>query len=222
VFVKPTGGWHDMTQTAILTASDGAIGDQLGWGIATDGKTIVVGAPFATVKSVKWAGALYVFVRPATGWSDMTQTAKLTPTYEVGGQLGYTTSISGNTVVSSAEGNVYVFARPETGWADMTPSATLSPPIGQGLISCAAISSGVVVAGSTGPYPQNYGEVYAFLKPQDGWQTTSSPNALYVPNPDGGPQELGYSIAVNGTTAVSGAAWFDNGTGAAYVFAPRK
>jgi hypothetical protein len=46
VFVKPGGGWSSGTQTAKLTASDGAAGDALGAsvGVSSDGSTVVAGA----------------------------------------------------------------------------------------------------------------------------------------------------------------------------------
>lgn len=45
VFVKPPGGWRDMTETAKLTASDAAFQDDFGSSAAIDGDTVVVGAP---------------------------------------------------------------------------------------------------------------------------------------------------------------------------------
>ena len=44
VFNKPASGWNDTTQTAVLTASDGQIGDALGLSVAISGETIVAGA----------------------------------------------------------------------------------------------------------------------------------------------------------------------------------
>jgi FG-GAP repeat len=223
VFVRPTGGWQDMEQKAILSASDGASGDQLGWSVSVSGNTVVAGAPYAEVNSIPEAGAVYAFVEPSGGWTDMTQTAKLTPTYDIGGELGSTTSISDNTVVATGDANAYLFVMPPGGWTDMTPTAALestNPPFG---FNCAAVSGNVVVAGSeTMPsYPLDYGQVYAFLKPKAGWQTTSISNASYQASASGGSQMLGYSVAVSEETAVAGAAWFDNGVGAAYVFAPQ-
>ena len=44
VFVKPAGPWMNATQTARLTASDGAGADALGISVAISGNTIVAGA----------------------------------------------------------------------------------------------------------------------------------------------------------------------------------
>ena len=62
VFVKPLGGWGDMTQTAMLTPSDGAAGDDFGSVVAIDGNTVIVGAAGGS----NFNGAAYVFVEPAS------------------------------------------------------------------------------------------------------------------------------------------------------------
>jgi len=67
VFVKPVSGWGDSAQTAELTAS-GPEG-LLGLSVAIGGDTAVVGAPGANNDQ----GAAYVFVKPKSGWKNMTQ-----------------------------------------------------------------------------------------------------------------------------------------------------
>jgi len=44
VFIKPGGGWTDMTQTDKLTAGDGAANDEFGISVSVSNNTIVVGA----------------------------------------------------------------------------------------------------------------------------------------------------------------------------------
>src|SRR4051812_15382880 len=65
-------------QEAKLTASDGAADNDLGVSVAISGDTVVAGADRATVGTHPEQGAAYVFVKPATGWANATQTAKLT------------------------------------------------------------------------------------------------------------------------------------------------
>ena len=43
VFVRPSAGWASATETAKLTASDGARGDDFGGSVSVDGNTMVVG-----------------------------------------------------------------------------------------------------------------------------------------------------------------------------------
>ena len=78
VFTEPGSGWANMTQTAKLTASDGAADDRFGDSVSISGNTVVVGAPNATVGGNSGQGAAYVFTEPGSGWANMTQTAKLT------------------------------------------------------------------------------------------------------------------------------------------------
>jgi hypothetical protein len=224
VFVEPAGGWKDMTQTAVLSASDGAAADQLGWAVGIDGTTVIASAPFAAVNGVKWAGAGYVFVRPPTGWEDMSQTAKLTPSYNNGGQLGVCVSISRGVVVAgSGAGVAYAFVEPSAGWSDMTPTAALASPSSAYGWNSVSISSNVIGVGADDApyYPLNYGAMFAFVRPPNGWQNTSSPNASYFGQPSGGSQMIGYSVAVGGRAFVTGAAAFRDDTGIVYLFAPQ-
>src|SRR5580704_4662182 len=85
-------------KTAKLTASDGQQFDTLGWNVAISGNTVAVGAPGATIGSNVGQGAIYIFVKPASGWANMTQTAKLTASDgQADSLLGRGVAISGNT-----------------------------------------------------------------------------------------------------------------------------
>ena len=93
-----------MTQTAKLTASDGAADDDFGISVSISGNTVVVGADDATVGGNSDQGAAYVFTEPGSGWTSMTQTAKLTASDGAANDyFGYSVSISGNTVVVGAD-----------------------------------------------------------------------------------------------------------------------
>ena len=151
-------------QVAKLTASDGQEGDSLGNSVAVAGDTIVVGAPFVTVNGFTDSGAVYVFVKPASGWANMTQTAKLTAS-DVGTTgisfLGVPVAISGKTIVAGAysetigsnfeQGAVYVFTEPAGGWADMTETAKLTASDGAAndRFGCGtSIDGGTIVIGA--------------------------------------------------------------------------
>jgi hypothetical protein len=60
-FVKPPGGWADMTETSKLTASDGAPSDFFGVSVALSGDTAVFGAHFDSHPGAGQAGSAYVF-----------------------------------------------------------------------------------------------------------------------------------------------------------------
>jgi hypothetical protein len=87
------------TQTAELTASDGAANDHLSSSVAIDGDTIVAGAPTDDGGS---PGATYTFAR--TGAPTRTETAKLTATDGRAFQLGSSVGVDGDTIVAGAPG----------------------------------------------------------------------------------------------------------------------
>ena len=130
VFTEPAGGWADATQTARLTASDGAANDQFGYSVAISGSAIVVGAPEPGVND----GAAYVFTRTAGNWA---QAAELTGSDGGGdGQFGWSVAISGTVIIAGApfaivneqdgQGAAYVFEEPAGGWASATQTAELT------------------------------------------------------------------------------------------------
>jgi hypothetical protein len=182
VFNKPTSGWKDMTQTAVLTASDGRIGDALGSSVAISRDTIVAGAWAANA----FVGAVYVFVRPANGWTNMTETAKLTSSDSLKeGSLGFSVAIDGDTIVAGAPViisldlpcRVYVYTKPAGGWVNMTQTAELSA---NGASSGSSFGGAVAVAGDTlavSATPKSRA-IYVFVKPAGGWKDTSRYRAL--------------------------------------------
>ena len=149
VFSEPASGWTNMTQTSTLTASDGQSYDGFGVSVAVSGNTVVVGADGAGT----YTGAAYVYSRPAAGWTNMSQTAKLAASDGTPwNRLGVSVAISGNTVVVGADHNgsstgaAYVYAKPAAGWANMAQSAKLTASDGQ---SEADFGLSVAVSGNT-------------------------------------------------------------------------
>ncbi len=60
LFQKPPDAWHDMTETAKITASDADANDQFG-AVALDGDTAVIGAAFGDSEGGPDTGAVYIF-----------------------------------------------------------------------------------------------------------------------------------------------------------------
>jgi FG-GAP repeat len=196
-FTMPASGWENTTQTAELTASDGAGEDQLGSSVAIAENTVVAGAPHHMVGSNTSQGAAYVFTIPASGWENTTQTAELTASD--GGQsdqLGSSVAISDGTIVAGApyhdlgwnlfQGMTYLFTPAGGGWTNATQTEELSASDGTGgdrLGSSVAIFEKTIVAGapfhvasyvSKGEARVREGTVYAFTPPAPGI-TISSP-----------------------------------------------
>jgi hypothetical protein len=234
VFVEPAGGWTKMTQTAKLTASDGLSYGEMGYSISVDGNTVVAGAPSPVSGRNYSPGSAYVFVEPVGGWTNTTQTAKLTGSDTANGnRLGNFVGISGNTVVAGAplatpgskpqQGAAYVFVEPTGGWANMTQTAKLTSSDGvrNGYFGRAvAISGNAVVVGAPNQMVNSAvgeGAVYEFLEPDGGWTSmteTVELNALHAGKSD----EVGCRVSVDGVNAVAGALG-GNKRGAVFVFA---
>ena len=133
VFTKPeSGGWADATETAKLTASDGAVDDEFGISVAVHGETVVVGAhQDDDATNGDNSGSAYVFDEPSGGWADATETAKLTALDAAeNDRYGYSVGVSGDTVVVGAysddsneanTGAAYFLRIP--GWTDIPDSA---------------------------------------------------------------------------------------------------
>ena len=56
VYTKPGPSWANATETAELTASDGAAGDELGLSVAVSGVTITAGEATSMLSVLSWPG----------------------------------------------------------------------------------------------------------------------------------------------------------------------
>ena len=237
LYVEPPGGWASMTQTAKLTASDGAASDDFGRSVGIDGNTVVVGAPYAAIGTNPAQGASYVFAEPEGGWGDMTQTAKLTASDGApGNRLGNFVAISGSAVVAGAplatvshfqQGAAYVFVMSASGWGDMTQTGKLtsSDGVAHGYFGrSVAISGTHAVVGAPNQTVGSFtgqGAVYEFAEPDSGWADTTETAQLNVANATSN-DFVGCRVGIDGSTVVAGAlGWRSNGVakeGAAFVF----
>ncbi len=244
VFSKPSSGpWVNATQTAELTASDGGTLNEVGFSVAISGSTIVAGARYGTVKGNLRQGALYVFSKPSSGpWVNATQTAELTASDGAAEDyLGASVAMSGSTIVAGApdhevsgqiyQGAVYVFAEPAGGYADgttatQTAELTVSGAGKEDFVGVSvAVSGATIVAGAdqTVEGHLNQGAIYVFSKPSSGPWINATQTAKLTASDGAETDELGYSVAISGSTIVAGAPHDFNlglaGPGAVYVFA---
>src|SRR5215471_10837501 len=232
VYVMPSGGWHDMTETAKLTASDGKNGDAFGDSVGISGDTIAVGAFFAPDQSGNsFAGKAYAFVRPGGGWTgSLHETAKLTASdSQLLNYMGASVAIAGNTIVAGSwghnnfQGAAYVFSMPQGGWADMTQTAQLTASAGKdgsNLGFSAPISGNTVILGSPGA-SHFKGQAYVYDVPSGIWSNMTETAKLRASNATEG-DSFGQSASINGNVVVIGAPGAVVGTkqgqGAAYIF----
>jgi len=228
VFERTGSTW---TQVDKLTASDPQADHRFSGALGISGDTIVVGAP----GDANWTGAVYVFDRPAAGWTDMTETAKLVAgDLTAGDVLGCSVDIDAGVVVAAARaqaggrGAVYVFAEPAGGWADAT-GETAKLTVSDGAASDlfgrdVAVSGDAILVGAdrVDAGATDTGAAYVYVKPATGWATATE-DARLVASDRAGEDEFGIAVALNGDVAVVGAhrcegAAAIESAGAAYVF----
>jgi hypothetical protein len=197
-----------------------------------------VGSPYEAIGAKQAQGGAYVYVEPASGWKNATQSAKLTASdgqqYD---EFATSVSISGQTIAAGAlgvnqtQGAAYVFVEPSSGWTNMTQTAKLTatgPNAGQELGSSVAIQNNFIVAGApwfshstnslTSPFFHE-GADYIFTEPATGWGNETQ-SAIVTGSDARFGAYLGSSVAISGNTIVSGALFNNYNVGAAYVFSP--
>ncbi len=230
VFVKPPSGWKNMTQTAKLTPSVFNGNDLFGESVAISGNIIVVGAPGTNQNQ----GAAYVFVKPPSGWKNMTETARLVASDGTVGDYFGQVTVSGSTVVvgaptatvnsNNSQGAAYVFTKSGAEATSSSPVFTevakLTASDGQpnSLFGSSASVSGdtVTIGAEQGDQDgiRSKGEAYVFVKPPTGWVSTTETAALKASDVGG---ELGQSVATNGSTVIAGAPAANFG-GTVYIY----
>jgi len=102
LFALPAEAQCTATETAMMTAGDGAAGDQFGISIAVDGDTAVVGAWLDDNAAGTNAGAAYVYQRDQGGPDAWGEVVKLTAPGTRGAAddaFGFSVAISGDTIV---------------------------------------------------------------------------------------------------------------------------
>ena len=233
MFVRPSTGWVNATETAKLTATDGAGNDYFGFSVSVDGDTVVVGA----YGDDNFTGSAYVFMKPSTGWASATERAKLTASDGAGNDwFGLSVSVDGNTVIGGAHldddngansGSAYVFVRPSDGeWATTTETAKLTASDGAASDAfgrSVSVDGDTVVVGAYGDDDNgsSSGSAYVFVRPSTGWAATTE-TAKLTASDRAAFDWFGYSVSVDGDTVVVGASLDDandSNSGSAYAFA---
>ena len=241
VFTKPAAGWSHAVQRAVLTARHGLSEELFGHSVAVSANTIVVGAPFRQVGRHIGQGAAYVFVKPASGWRNATQSATLSAARGAENEyFGESVAIAGATIVCGAPGRrvganaragaVDVFERPASGWAG-SPGERAQLTASDGKANDAlgisvAISGATAVAGAdlhaTGANA-GQGAAYVFVRPASGWKSATQAAELTAGAGAGQAGELfAHDVAISANTIAAGAPDRAQGAssdaGAIYVF----
>jgi len=174
-----------IAQQAYLKASNTGAGDAFGWSVAVSGDTVVVGAPAEASNapgvngnqsdnSAPYSGAVYVFVRNGTNWSQQAYLKASNPGgrplgQEFGDLFGFSVAMSGNTLLVGAfqedsnatgvngnqtndsapdSGAAYVFVRNGTNWTQQAYLKASNTGAGDRFGISVSVSGETVVVGS--------------------------------------------------------------------------
>ena len=177
VFVRSAGVW---TEQAKLLASDGAMGDLLGSSVSISGEVVAAGAIAADTAGGADAGAVYVFVRTGTDWTEAQKI--VAPDGAALDAFGVSVSVSGETLVVGSEGDDTA-AGTDTGsaWAldrspgTWTPRQKLVPPAaaaGDGFGHAVWLDGNTLLAGAhlaDTAAGVDSGAAYVFVRPGTTW-----------------------------------------------------
>ena len=148
----------------------------------------------------------------------LVQDAELTDLGEDGEYFfGFSVAIDGGTVVVGAneatvegtehQGAAFVFTQPAGGWSGSLHQVAELTSNSAGAYSnfgwSVAISGETIVVGARN-VGVSYGAVYEFTEPAGGWKGTLQPTATLA-TPGGFNYDLGYAVAISGSTVVAGA-----------------
>jgi hypothetical protein len=241
VFVRDVTGW---TWQATLTASNAEVNDDFGASVAIDGDTVVVGAIFEagdgsspSNNDLNTAGAVYVFTRSGTAWSQQAYLKASNP--GLGDRFGEQVAISGDTIAvgvpledsdgdqsnnnAADSGAVYVFKRSGTAWSQDAYLKAGNIGTTDDFGRAVGVDGDTLVVGAhqedgsattiNGPYDDgrfNAGAAYVYVRSGSTW---SQQAYLKSANPDEF-DEFGWGVAVSGDTVAVGVSREDsNATG---------
>jgi len=218
IFTNSGSGW---VQQAELTPPPDDQWYGFGWSVALSGDTALIGAYESTVDGLGQAGAVYVFTRNGSIW---TQQVKLTaPDNAQGLFFGSSVSLSGDTALIGAYGKVvngypyagaaYVFTLSGSSWTQQAELITADSFQFDQFGWAVALDgdTALISANTKGIYPYGpAGAAYIFTRAGSTWSQQAKLSA-----PDGVSNRFGISLALYNGTAIIGSY---NYPSAAYIF----
>jgi hypothetical protein len=253
IFTRSGAQW---TQQAYVKASNTDSGDNFGVSVALSGNTLAVGATgeASNAKGIDGdqtntlapnAGAVYVFTRSATVWSQQAYVKASNTRQDYA--FGYSVALDGDTLAVGSTGEssnakgidgdqtntltpnagaVYVFTRSGTVWSQQAYVKASNPDSGDNFGYSVALSGDTLAAGATGEASDGSsqfdnslsgaGAAYVFLRSGVTWTQQAYIKATNPPpNSD---DNFGWSLALLDDTLVVGAPGQNTNTGAGYLF----
>ena len=176
------------------------------------------------VQTANGAGAAYIFTRTGSVWTE--QTKLLASDGKVGNWFGYSVALDGNTALIGAHGEdtggsnagaAYVFTRTGSTWTQQTKIQASDAQSNNYFGKSVALDGNTAIVGAYGEDTGGNnagGAAYIFTRTNSVWTQQGLP--LTASN-SGNSDLFGYSVALDGDTALIGAHGEDTG-GAAYIF----
>ena len=254
VFTRNGTTW---SQQAYVKASNTNGDDNFGYAVALSGDTLAVGATGEASNatgingdqsntSQPNAGAVYVFTRNGTAWSQQAY-VKASNT-DSDDNFGYAVALSGDTLAVGATGEasnatgvngdqsntsqpnagaVYVFTRNGTAWSQQAYVKASNTDGDDNFGNAVALSGDMLAVGATGEasdgisqFDNNLsgaGAVYVFIRNGTAW--TQQAYIKAASPPPASDDNFGWSLALLGNTLGVGVPGQDSNTGAGYLFA---
>jgi CxxC motif-containing protein (DUF1111 family)/subtilisin-like proprotein convertase family protein len=198
-----------------------------GSAVASDGTSMLVGAPSEAAGSVPSAGAVYAFIRNAGG-SWLAPQRLVDPNPQQGSLFGISVAVSGDVAAVGASagnvgsaipsGRVYVYRRNSGAWVLESTLSAPSPAAGDKFGASVAIASGRIVVGVQEDHLTGGGSARIFERISNAWTQTAT-----LVSTDLGPADFfGNSVSADGDLVAVAARRADVGgvfdRGSAYVF----
>ncbi len=219
VYRKVAGSW---SQEAKLLASDGTSADNFGSAVAIVGDTIFVSAPQNFLNANVNSGAVYVFTRAGSNWTEQTILAPSTSyrwkAFGASLAIDDTTLIVGanQTVTGTsglASGTAYIFENSSGSWTQEAELLASNTSGISGIGQAVAIDGDTAVVGANG----TYGAALVFSKQAGGWLQEAE---LMASDQTAG-DAFGDALSLSGDTLIVGARHHDDlgiSSGSAYIF----
>ncbi len=225
VFYRNQDGTDNWGQVKKLTVAGGAMDDHLGYAVAINGDTVVVGAPGYDSNT----GVAYVFYRNQGGndnWGQV-KVLNITDSY-AGDDIGGAVSVFGDTVIVGAAGadsevgTAFAFYRNQGGndnWGLVTQIWAADGAAGDCFGATVSLFGETLLVGTPGDddYYSGSGSAYILSRNQggaDNWGQVQKLNASDAAAGD----RFGSSVSIDGGTVASGALLDDTCRGSAYLF----
>ncbi|KPA10359.1 PKD domain-containing protein [Candidatus Magnetomorum sp. HK-1] len=203
-----------------LMASDGAKDDYFGHAVSISGNFAIVGANADDDKGGSM-GTAFIFEQTDTGWVEKKKLLPNPNQNRTSDYFGWAVSISGHTAIVGAQydndksgsaGAAYIYQYNGFEWSFVSKIFANDHGSSEYFGCSVSISGNTAIIGAYNDYSK--GAAYIFVKTTNGWEQKAKLTSGDIANSD----QFGWSVAIDGNTAIIGAKNKDSKKGAAYIF----